>query len=147
MAIQVIKFDSSSQFERWAVVHTTSETMYAPVFHEELIAELFAACPGAYNRGIFEFTADLTETAQTRLADQLKVFLDETCPFGNYYGDRRLPDAWALALVPEDEDPEDRADLAANYNGLSLLEDLQSSNHERAASFMLAKFKEWGAGR
>jgi hypothetical protein len=139
VAIQIIKFEG---IERWAAMHTTSDTMYAPVFFEELLAELFVAYQHIYSAGIQD------ETHQINLVLKLQIFLDETCAFGEY--DRRLPALWALALVPEDEDPEDRTALAANYNGLSLLEDLQSSHattRDRAASFMLAKFNEWVVSR
>ena len=81
---------------RYAVFHSTSETLFSPAFgeEEELAAEMFALeyCQEAH------LLRDYTEEGQQRLATHLRAFLEaefpthqETCA--------RLPEAWRAELA------------------------------------------------
>jgi hypothetical protein len=138
MAIEIVRFETASGDDRWATLHTTSDTMFAPIFFEELIAELF---------GAFHYQnrfADLCETAQMRLSAELQIFLDELCP-ADRGGTRQLPAPWILYLLDGDSSDEEHQ---ATYDGDNLLEDLQSSNrHTHAANFVLSQFSQWRRAR
>ena len=97
MAIYVVEI--KLPFERRAslfgVLHSTSDTMFSPTFGEddELIAQMFAF---EYSRPGHLFR-DYTESGQTRLAADLRAFLEERFPnFREPIAD--LPAEWRAAL-------------------------------------------------
>jgi hypothetical protein len=108
--------------------------MFLPVFHEELMAELFAACYTRYGTARECFADSYDEHYQVLLAADLQAFMDAVCPVTGAYDLRSVPLAWV---------PEDYPDAYA-YDGTDLLADMQSSQSgEDTCTRVLAEYRAW----
>lgn len=128
----------------WAVIQSTSETMYAPTFDEELEALIFA-----------KFYSDrqplamYQETAQVEFAHEIRMFLDELAPRAPSVsrGERILPLEWQRKFDTRwDEDDHEEGDKPS-FEEYELLEAFQIDYNTPAANFLMDAFAAWRAAR
>jgi hypothetical protein len=144
MGIYVVKLEAR---EQWAVLHSTSETMFAPTFFEELAAQIFTSLYDRTMPGFQLVLARFEESYQVTLAVDIISFLDEVAPKGK--AGREIPPAWAAIADPQPTywDPEtDGAwipssmdeDDAATYIG-----DQRTDGRRALATHVAGLFLEW----
>lgn len=123
----------------WAVIQSTSETMYAPTFDDELEANIFA-CFYSDRQPL----AMMSETAQVELAHQIRVFLDELAPRAPSIsrGERILPLDWQRALDSRwDEEDHEEGDKPC-FEEYELLESFENYG-SKTAHFVMDAFAAW----
>lgn len=151
MSYYTVKFEVED-LDRWGVYDSRSETMFLPVFSEELAAELFCAfyldirqkCSGS----LLIPAKPFTEEYQTELASDIRQFMDATLPgLDGKSRYRVIPDAWLLDLYPmpdyhdEAEDGPYKPDSTVD----ELVLDFQVSGRESKArvDLMLQYLSDW----
>lgn len=148
MAIQLVEIPD---FHRWAVIHTTSDTMFAPTFPEddELNGAIFAQFYGELrSHGALSNAPLWTEEGQMKVADEIRAFLDELAPREQSVrqGDRIVPRAWAEALDGEwsGQDDDNRPNGPV-FEIWQVLDAFSYGGQEHVVDFVMKSFQAWRA--
>lgn len=120
MAVQKVRIDVVES-GAWAVYHSTSDTLFSPVFYDELVAQIFAVYYGRRRCALEQYT----ESAQQLIASAILAMVDEVFPEKD--GVRVVPDDKCAQLNPPPDyyDERERADwVCTAYSVDELIADL-----------------------